>query len=101
MLATGEHQAAAESLGDVLRDRLLGLPGDRVVGVRTTGLWAGVDLDPAFGTGRDLCEALLAKRVLVKDTHGSTIRIAPPLVISRADLEWGLDRLAEAVDELA
>lgn len=97
MLSTGEHQAAASSLGEVLRDRLLALPADRVVGVRARGLWAGVDLDPAWGTGRQLCGALLARRVLVKDTHGSTIRIAPPLVIDRADLEWGLDQLADAL----
>ncbi|MBH0247808.1 ornithine--oxo-acid transaminase, partial [Streptomyces cavourensis] len=51
------------------------------------------DIAPALGTGREISERLLAERVLVKDTHGSTIRIAPPLVISKEDLDWGLDRL--------
>ncbi len=62
-----------------------------LVGSRGLGLWAGVDVDPAWGTGRDLSEALLARRVLVKDTHGSTVRIAPPLTITRDDLDLGLD----------
>ena len=68
-----------------------------MVGVRTRGLWAGVDIDPAVGTGRKVCEALMARGVLAKDTHGSTIRLAPPLVISPEDLNWGLDQLAAVV----
>jgi ornithine--oxo-acid transaminase len=44
-----------------------------------------------------VCEALMARGVLAKDTHGSTIRFAPPLVISPEDLAWGLDQLAEVV----
>ena len=63
--------------------------GHGVVGVRTRGLWAGVDIDPAVGTGRQVCEALMARGVLAKDTHGSTIRLAPPLVISEEDLQLG------------
>jgi ornithine--oxo-acid transaminase len=71
--------------------------GHGVVGVRTRGLWAGVDIDPAIGTGRMVCEALMARGVLAKDTHGSTIRLAPPLVVSPEDLLWGLDQLAAVV----
>ncbi|WP_435745454.1 ornithine--oxo-acid transaminase [Nocardioides sp. SYSU DS0663] len=97
MLATGEHQARATELGVVLRERLESLVGHGVVAVRTRGLWAGVDIDPTVGSGRQVCEALMARGVLAKDTHGSTIRLAPPLVISLEDLEWGLDQLAEVV----
>ena len=45
---------------------------------------AGVDIDPLVGTGREVCEKLMARGVLAKDTHGSTIRLAPPIVISEA-----------------
>jgi ornithine--oxo-acid transaminase len=45
--------------------------------------------------GREACEQLAAAGVLAKETHGHTIRLAPPLVISEADLDWGLDRIAE------
>lgn len=97
MLATGEHQARAAELGTILRERLEALVGHGVLAVRVRGLWAGIDIDPAVGTGREVCEALMARGVLAKDTHGSTIRLAPPLVISAEDLTWGLDQLAEVV----
>jgi ornithine--oxo-acid transaminase len=65
--------------------------------VRVRGLWAGVDMDPSVGTGREVCEALMARGVLAKDTHGSTIRLAPPLVVTAEDLHWGLDQLQAVV----
>ena len=97
LLGTGEFQARAAELGVLMRERLDALLGHGVVGVRTRGLWAGVDIDPAVGTGRMVCEALMARGVLAKDTHGSTIRLAPPLVVSAEDLAWGLDQLADVV----
>jgi ornithine--oxo-acid transaminase len=97
MLRTGEFQARAAELGVLMRERLDGLLGKGVVGVRTRGLWAGVDIDPGVGTGRMVCEALMVRGVLAKDTHGSTIRLAPPLVVSPEDLAWGLDQLADVV----
>lgn len=93
MLASGEHQARADQLGVVLTERLQAMVGNGVVGFRTRGLWAGVDIDPSLGTGREVCERLMAHGVLAKDTHGSTIRLAPPLVVSTDDLNWGMDQL--------
>ncbi|MEU9887590.1 ornithine--oxo-acid transaminase [Sphaerisporangium sp. NPDC051011] len=107
LLGTGEFQARARELGTVLHERLralvgpVGEGGHGVVAVRGRGLWAGVDIDPRLGTGRQVCEALMRRGVLAKDTHGSTIRLAPPLVVSEEDLNWAVDRLAEALDELA
>ncbi len=48
-------------------------------------------------TGRELCERLLGLGVLAKDTHGSTIRLAPPLVVEADDLDLALDRLTQAL----
>ncbi|MGW7455995.1 ornithine--oxo-acid transaminase [Streptomyces sp. NPDC054787] len=94
MLRSGEHQQHAAELGDHLHRELnLLVGGGAVTAVRGRGLWAGVDVDPARGTGREISERLMERGVLVKDTHGSTIRIAPPLVISKEDLDWGLDQL--------
>ncbi|MFB6523725.1 ornithine--oxo-acid transaminase [Streptomyces sp. NPDC056401] len=94
MLRTGEYQQRATELGDHLHRELnLMVGGGAVTAVRGRGLWAGVDIDPARGTGREISEKLMGLGVLVKDTHGSTIRIAPPLVISKEDLDWGLDQL--------
>jgi ornithine--oxo-acid transaminase len=97
LLQTGEYQARAAELGVIMRERLEALVGHGVLAVRVRGLWAGVDIDPAVGTGREVCERLMARGVLAKDTHGSTIRLAPPLVIDAEDLAWGLDQLAAVV----
>jgi len=101
LLATGEYQRRASVLGARMRERLDALIGRGVVGVRSRGLWAGVDIDPSLGSGRHLCEALARRRILVKDTHGSTIRLAPPIVIHEAQLDHGMDQLEDALAELS
>lgn len=93
LLETGEYQLRAQRLGRILSARLAALVGHGVVDFRARGLWAGVDIDPRVGTGREVSERLLAAGVLVKDTHGSTIRIAPPLCIEEEDLLLALGAL--------
>ncbi|MCK9919627.1 MULTISPECIES: ornithine--oxo-acid transaminase [Microbacterium] len=93
MLASGEFQQRALALGEHLRARLDDLIGHGVVAVRSAGLWAGIDIDPVVGTGREIAERLLARGVLVKDTHGQTIRIAPPLVVRATELDWAIEQL--------
>src|SRR6516162_3266210 len=86
MLSTGEFQERSAKLGTHLHDRLSALPREVVRQVRGRGLWAGVEF-AALG-GREVCERLAARGVLAKDTHGTTIRLAPPLVISESELVW-------------
>ena len=93
MLATGEFQERSGKLGAHMHDRLAALPGNAVREVRGRGLWAGVEFVSL--PGREACERLAARGVLAKDTHGSTIRLAPPLVIDEEDLDWALDRIEE------
>jgi len=100
LLETGEYQRRARELGAGLRALLEGLIGRGVVAVRSAGLWAGVDIDPAIASGRRIAELLAARGVLVKDTHGSTIRFAPPLVVEADELEWAVGQLAEVLQEL-
>lgn len=100
MLSTGEFQERASVLGARLRESLDGLLGRGVVAIRTAGLWAGIDIDPAIGTGREVCEGLMRRGVLAKDTHGSTIRLAPPLVVTGEELDWAVEQLAAVLDEL-
>jgi ornithine--oxo-acid transaminase len=99
MLATGDPQRRARELGERLRGALERLIGRGVTAVRGAGLWAGVDVDPAIGTGRELSERLMRRGILVKDTHGATIRFAPPLVVEPADLDWAVTELAAALAE--
>jgi ornithine--oxo-acid transaminase len=95
MLRTGEFQRRAAILGAHMHDRLAGLPTSAVADVRGRGLWAGVEFTTL--SGRTVCERLAELGVLAKDTHGKAIRLAPPIVISEGELDWGLDRLAAAV----
>ncbi len=98
MLRTGEFQARAAELGAHLHRELGLLTGTgRVTEVRGRGLWAGVDIARTYGTGREVTEKLMDRGVLVKDTHGVTIRIAPPLVIGKEDLDWGLAQLRDVL----
>lgn len=100
MLTEGPYLDNAQRLGEVLKRRLKEFVGNGVVSARSIGLWAGVDVEPALGSGKELCRRLAEHGVLVKDTHGSTIRMSPPLVISEEDLNWGLDRFGEVLQEL-
>ncbi|KQX05797.1 ornithine--oxo-acid aminotransferase [Leifsonia sp. Root1293] len=101
MLATGEMQQRARDLGGHLHSALSQLVGSGVVAVRGAGLWAGIDIDPSLASGRAVCEALMERGVLAKDTHGSTIRLAPPLVVSREDLDWAVEQLAAVLEDFA
>lgn len=67
--------------------------------VRGRGLFAGIEIDPQQADAHALAEALLGYGVLTKDTHNTVLRLAPPLIIGRAELEWGLGRIAEALNE--
>ncbi|MCU1533937.1 MAG: rocD [Glaciihabitans sp.] len=100
LLATGEYQERARMLGDRLLADLRALLGHGVIAVRGAGLWAGIDIDPTLATGRRVCELLMERGVLAKDTHGSTIRFAPPIVVEAADLDWAVDQLEAVLLEL-
>ena len=100
LLQTGAFQARAVELGEVLRAELDRLVGHGVVEYRVRGTWAGVDIDPGLATGRQVCEALLARGVLAKDTHGSTIRLAPPLVITADEIIWAIAQLRDCLADL-
>ncbi|MFF9260726.1 ornithine--oxo-acid transaminase [Streptomyces longwoodensis] len=97
LLETGAFQRRAAELGEVLRDGLAALVGRGVVGFRSRGLWAGVDVDPALGTGRAVSERLMREGILAKDTHGSTIRLAPPLTITADELTSALASLEKVL----
>jgi ornithine--oxo-acid transaminase len=99
LLNTGEYQERARALGAHLHERLHALVGRGLTNVRGRGLWAGVDIDPDLMTGRQACERLMAHGVLAKDTHGSTIRLAPPLVVTEADLDTAVDALEAILAE--
>jgi len=97
LLKTGEFQERSRELGAHLHSRLGELVGNGLAEVRGRGLWAGIDIAPGGPTGREASTALAERGVLCKETHDHTLRIAPPLVISRAELDRGIDAITEVV----
>lgn len=101
ILRRGEFQTRSTELGAHLHSRLRELIGRGVVEVRGKGLWAGVDIDPVHGSGKQISMMLADRGVLVKDTHGSTLRFAPPLVINADEIDWAVHLLGEVLAETA
>ncbi|GAA2967185.1 ornithine--oxo-acid transaminase [Actinokineospora diospyrosa] len=97
LLATGEFQQRSRELGDHLHRALGELVGRGVAEVRGRGLWAGVEIAPGGPTGRDASQAMMARGVLCKETHDSTLRVAPPLVITAAEIDRGVEVIAEVI----
>jgi ornithine--oxo-acid transaminase len=84
-------------LGTHLINRLRSINSPLIKAVRGIGLWVGVEIDPALASARTVCEALMQRGVLSKETHETVIRLAPPLVITEEDLDWAIDRLQETL----
>ncbi len=97
MLADGTYQQRADRLGRHLLDGLCATVAPNVKEIRARGLWAGVDLLPGGPSARELCERLVGRGVLCKDTHDTTIRLAPPLVVTAEEIDWALERLASVI----
>ena len=96
MLNTGEFQERSRTLGAHLHERLGALPSEQVREVRGRGLWAGIELN---GKARPISEKLMDRGVLAKETHETTLRLAPPLVIEKDDLDAALDHLEAVITE--
>ncbi|WP_139199509.1 aminotransferase class III-fold pyridoxal phosphate-dependent enzyme, partial [Curtobacterium sp. MCBA15_013] len=97
MLDEGTFQQRALEGEPLLRGLLDDLVGSGVVSHRVAGLWSGIDIDPALGTGKQIAQDLAERGVLVKDTHGSTIRFAPPLVVTDDEVRLAIGALAEVL----
>lgn len=99
MLEEGAVLARIPALAAQLATRLDALASAGLVGeVRHVGLWAGVDVDRRLGhSGREVCERLVARGVLAKETHGSTIRLSPPLTIEADQIDLAMDALEDAL----
>jgi ornithine--oxo-acid transaminase len=87
-------------LGAYFMERLRTVKSSKIAEIRGRGLWIGLQLTPEAGGARKYCEALQAKGLLCKETHVDTIRFAPPLCITKDELDWALERVAAVVEEL-
>lgn len=87
-------------LGDYMQEQLRGINSPLITAVRGMGLWIGVDFDPAKVAARTVCEKLMEKGVLSKETHDTVVRFAPPLIITREQVDFALDALRQVLREI-
>ena len=100
LLEDGVLQENAAALGARFLDSLRAAAHPAVTEIRQRGLWIGIDIDAGAATARSVCERLLAAGVLAKETQRRTIRFAPPLTATAAELDWVLERVNVALGEL-
>ena len=97
MLKTGEYQAHAKEMGEYLFGLLATLEFEGIREIRGRGLWVGIELHEWAGKGKAFCMKLRELGLLCKDTHEQAIRLAPPLVISRDEIDWAFERLQKVL----
>jgi ornithine--oxo-acid transaminase len=84
-------------MGEYLRSELAKMNSPHVAEIRGKGLLVGVDIKPSSGPARGFCEKLMGLGLLAKETHGTVIRFAPPLVITKSEMDWALARIAQVL----
>jgi ornithine--oxo-acid transaminase len=97
ILKTQKYQSQARELGAYLLRELRAIKTDKVREIRGRGLWIGIEFKPEAGVARKYCEELLHAGMLCKDTHAQTMRLAPPLCITKDELDWALERLRKVL----
>ena len=97
-----EDQLAQNSarMGAYLLEELRKIDSPVVREVRGRGLFIGMEIDPEFATARAICEALMSRGLLSKETHETVVRLAPPLVIGKAELDWAVRQIREVIAEI-
>ncbi|HPM22269.1 MAG TPA: ornithine--oxo-acid transaminase [Phycisphaerae bacterium] len=97
ILETNRYQENARQLGQYLAAQLRAIQTNKVKEYRCRGLWVGVEFKKEAGVARQYCEALMREGMLCKDTHAQTMRLAPPLCITKDELDWALARLRKVL----
>lgn len=85
-------------LGEYLMDLLHSIESKHIKEIRGLGLWVGIELHKEAGGARRFCEALMQDGLLCKETHDHVIRLAPPLVISKEEINWAFARLKKVLE---
>ncbi|UCF35233.1 MAG: ornithine--oxo-acid transaminase [Phycisphaerales bacterium] len=97
ILRSGKYQQNAREMGAYLFDRLGKIKSDKVKEIRGRGLWVGIEFHKEAGVARKYCEQLMQMGMLCKDTHQQTMRLAPPLCITKDEIDWALERLEKVL----
>jgi len=100
ILVEDDLPARSAQMGDYLLGQLRKIDSPLIKDIRGLGLFIGVEIDPALASARTVCEALMRHGVLSKETHETVVRLAPPLIIGEADIDWAVIQIREALAEI-
>ncbi|HET7175014.1 MAG TPA: ornithine--oxo-acid transaminase [Gammaproteobacteria bacterium] len=87
-------------LGAHLLEKLAALKSPFIKSLRGRGLFVGIEIDPRKARAREVCERLMAEGLLSKETHETVVRLAPPLVVTREQLDWAVERVGHVLAEM-
>ena len=87
-------------MGSYLMEQLAGIDSPLIADLRGSGLFVGIEIDPAVGSAREVCERLMAKGLLSKETHETVVRLAPPLIITREQIDWAVQQIRDVLTEM-
>lgn len=90
----------SHTLGEYLKTKLSAIQSPLIKDVRGMGLLIGLEIDPAYATARAVCEALMARGMLCKETHETVVRFAPPLIISHSEIDWAVEQVTSVLQQL-
>ena len=87
----------SDELGTYLVQQLEAINTSLITEIRGAGLWVGVDIDTSKVAAKAVAKALLEKGILCKETHEKTLRLAPPLIITKAEIDWAVDQIKDVL----
>lgn len=87
-------------MGEYMIKGLRRIDSPLIKDIRGCGLFVGVEIDSALGSAREICEALMERGLLSKETHETVVRLAPPLVINREQIDWALEQIDAVLGEM-
>ncbi len=87
-------------LGEYLIDQLATIDSPMIKEIRGRGLFIGIEIDSRYGRARSVCEALMARGLLSKETHETVVRLAPPLIIGQAEIDWAFEQIRDVIADM-
>ena len=100
ILVEDELPQRSATMGAYLMDQLLAIDTPLIHEIRGRGLFIGVEIDPALCSARQICEMLMDRGLLSKETHETVVRLAPPLIISQEEIDWAVTQIREVLGEI-
>jgi ornithine--oxo-acid transaminase len=99
ILVEDDLAANSAAMGADLLAQLKEIDSPLIRDVRGKGLFIGIEIDPSRASARTICEALMVRGLLSKETHETVVRLAPPLVIGKAEIDWAVGQIRDVIAE--